>query len=148
MGTDRKPIEITAECAMAGFPTGADIGRIREQIEVARRSRPEVVRAAVNPPAIYRDKQYVLPTRFVVWAEDDARAIQAIEGLFRDAGVPCRAVLPSGRSLTETEVPPPPAPEKTGRAVPRTRTPPTKRRPRKVSRKPRSPSARRRAARH
>ncbi len=141
MVMDRKPFEIVAECQMAGFPTGADIGRIREQIETARRSRPEVVRAAVNPPAIYRDKWYVLPARFVVWAEDGTQAIQTVAGLLQDAGVPCRTVLPSGRGLTEAEVPPPPEPKKGRQAVPGSRKPAASRRPRKAGRKPhRSPT--------
>ena len=125
----RKPFEIVAECVMAGFPTGADIGRIREQIETARRSKPEVVRAAVNPPAIHRDIQYVLQTRFVVWAEDNARAVQVVEGLMLDAGVSYQSVLPSGRAMAEADVPPPPKTGKTKRTAPR-RTPAPKRLPR------------------
>lgn len=126
---DRRPFEIVAECTMAGLPTGTDIGRIREQIETARASRPEVVRAAVNPPAIYRGTQYVLQTRFVVWAEDNAGAIQAIEGLMQAAGVPCRSVLPSGRALAETDVPPLPQAGKPGRIESPRRTPSSKPRP-------------------
>ena len=125
----RKPFEIIAECVMAGLPTGADIGRIREQIETARRSKPEVVRAAVNPPAIHRDIQYVLQTRFVVWAEDNARAVQVVEGLMLDAGVSYQSVLPSGRAMAEADVPPPPKTGKTKRTAPR-RTPAPKRLPR------------------
>ena len=125
----RKPFEIVAECLMAGLPTGADIGRIREQIETARRSKPEVVRAAVNPPAIHRDIQYVLQTRFVVWAEDNARAVQVVEGLMLDAGVSYQSVLPSGRAMAEADVPPPPKTGKTKRTAPR-RTPAPKRLPR------------------
>ena len=125
----RKPFEIVAECVMAGLPTGADIGRIREQIETARRSKPEVVRAAVNPPAIHRDIQYVLQTRFVVWAEDNARAVQVVEGLMLDAGVSYLSVLPSGRAMAEADVPPPPKTGKTKRTAPR-RTPTPKRLPR------------------
>ncbi len=126
---DRRPFEIVADCTMAGLPTGADIGRIREQIETARRSRPEVVRAAVNPPAIYRGTQYVLQTRFVVWAEDNALAIHAVEGLMQDAGVPCRSVLPSGRALSEADVPPLPQAGKPGRTASTRRTPGPKPRP-------------------
>ena len=125
----RKPFEIVAECLMAGLPTGADIGRIREQIETARRSRHEVVRAAVNPPAIHRDIQYVLQTRFVVWAEDNARAVEVVEGLMLDAGVSYLSVLPSGRAMAEADVPPPPKTGKTKRTAPR-RTPAPKRLPR------------------
>ena len=123
----RKPFEIVAECVMAGLPTGADIGRIREQIETARRSKPEVVRAAVNPPAIHRDTHYVLQTRFVVWAEDNARAVQVVEALMRDAEVSYQSVFPSGRALAEADVPPPPKTGKPRRAASRRRTPATKR---------------------
>jgi len=73
---DGKPFEILAECEMPAFPTGADIARVMDQIESARRSRPEVVRTTVNPPAIYRERRYVLPTRLVVWAEDAAGALR------------------------------------------------------------------------
>jgi len=142
----QKPFEIMAECAMVGFPTGADIGRIRGLIETARRSRPAIVRAAVNPPAIYRDKQYVLPTRFVVWAKDGARAIQAVDGLLQDAGVPRRTVLPSGRALTEADVPPPPGPKK-ARPTTSNRKPAASRRLQRAKKKPRRASARGRAAR-
>jgi len=126
----RKPFEIVAECVMAGLPTGADIGRIREQIETARRSKPEVVRAAVNPPAIHRDTQYVLQTRFVVWAEENARAVQVVEALMKDAGVSYQSVFPSGRALAEAEVPPQPKLGKPKRAASTRRTPASKRRPR------------------
>src|SRR5574341_2252986 len=129
MPMDRRPFEIVAECMIARFPTGADIGQIREQIESARASRPEVVRAAVNPPAIYRGTQYVLQTRFVAWAEDNAGAIQAVEGLMQDAGVPCRSVLPSGRALSDADVPPPPQVGKPGRAASTRGAPGSKRRP-------------------
>lgn len=129
-----KPFEIVAECQMVGLPTGADIGRIREQIEGARRSWPAIVRAAVNPPAIYRDMQYVLPTRFVVWAEDGARATQAVEELMKGAGVSCGTVLPSGKALTEADVPPQPRPRKTGPTTSGIRKSAAKRRPRKAGR--------------
>src|SRR5207247_8520122 len=100
----RKPFEIVAECVMAGLPTGADIGRIREQIETARRSKPEVVRAAVNPPAIHRDIQYALQTRFVVWAEDNARAVQVVEGLMLDAGASYQSLFPYRRARATAAV--------------------------------------------
>src|SRR2546427_5456586 len=115
----RNPLEIVAECVRAGLPTGADMGRIREKIEPARRSKPEVVRAAVNPPAIHRDIQYVLQTRFVVWAEGNTRAVQVVEGLMLDAGVSYQSVLPSGRAMAEADVPPPPKTGKTKRTAPR-----------------------------
>src|SRR2546425_13275435 len=125
----RKPFEIVAECVMAGLPTGADIGRIREQIETARRSKLEVVRAAVNPPAIHRDTHYVIQTRFVVWAEDNARAVQVVEAVMKDAGVSYQSVFPSGRALAEADVPAPPKTTKPRRAA-STRPTPSKRRPR------------------
>jgi len=135
---DRRPFEVVAECITASFPTGAEIGQIREQIETARASRPEVVRAAINPPAIYRGLQYVLQTRFVVWAEDSAAAVQAVAGLMRDAGVPCRSVLPSGRALAESDVPPPPQTGKSESTAANRRSPaPKRRRPAKKARKTR-----------
>src|SRR3989475_5797346 len=115
---------------MAGLPTGADMGRMREQIEPARRSKPEVVRAAVNPPAIHRDTQYVLQTRFVVWAEENARAVQVVEALMKDAGVSYQSVFPSGRALAEADVPAPPKTTKPRRAASTRHTPATKRRSR------------------
>jgi hypothetical protein len=103
----RKPFEIVAECEMTGFPMAADIERIGARIEKARRARPDVVRAAVSSPAIYRDRLYVLDTRFLVWAEDGAGASRAVGELLKAAGVPCRTVVPSGRALAEAEVSPP-----------------------------------------
>ncbi len=105
-----KPFEIVAECEMAVFPTGADIEHVSEQIEKARHSHANVVRTAVSPPAIFRDRRYVLQTRFVVWAGDGVSATRVVEDLLEDAGVPCRTVLPSGRELTESTVAPPPGP--------------------------------------
>lgn len=100
----RRPFEIVAECEMIGFPMAADIERMRAQIEKARKSRPDVVRAAVSSPAIYRDRLYVLDTRFLVWAEDGAGASRAVGELLKASGVKCRTVMPSGRALAETEV--------------------------------------------
>jgi hypothetical protein len=128
---DRKAFEIIAECEMAAFPTTADISKLGEQIETARRSRPEIVQATVKPPATYREKQYRLPTGFVVWAKEVAAAVQAVEGLLKKAGVPCRVVLPSGRALAEADLPQPNAPEKpaaVGRSVDATRRRPPKKR--------------------
>ncbi len=110
---ERKPFEIVAECEMAGFPSGADIERVRERIDGARRSRPAIVRAAVNPPVVVRDGRYVLQARFVVWAEDGRAATRAVEGLLSGAGVQCRTALPSGRALTDVPAPPP-APKEAG----------------------------------
>uniref|UniRef100_A0A7C3APP3 Uncharacterized protein n=1 Tax=Thermorudis sp. TaxID=1969470 RepID=A0A7C3APP3_9BACT len=102
-----KPFEIVAECELPGLPAGADITRISEKIEQARRARPDVARAVVNPPAVYKEKRYVLQTRLVVWAEDASRALQAAQELLADAGLVCRTILPSARALTAAEVPPP-----------------------------------------
>jgi hypothetical protein len=142
----RKPFEIAAECTMPGFPTGADVTRVSEQIETARRARPDVVRATVNPPAIYRDRSYVLQTKFIVWADDASRALQAAKDLLADTGLPCRAVLPSSRALLEGEAAPPPVPAPPGRskaagrrrtAKRGSRTSTVKARPRTVKRKAR-----------
>lgn len=107
MDVERRPFEIVAECEMAGFPSGADVDRVRERIQEAQHSWPAIVRAAVNPPAVFKDRRYVLQARFVVWAENGGAATQAVEGLLAGAGVQCRTVLPSGRALTEGETPPP-----------------------------------------
>jgi hypothetical protein len=128
---DRKPFEIIAECDIAAFPTTAEISRLGEQIETARRAWAEIVRATVKPPATYREKHYRLPTGFVVWAEDGAGAMQAVESLLKQAGVLCRIVLPSGRTLVEAEVPLPTAPEKptaVGRTAAATKQRPPKKR--------------------
>jgi len=109
---DRKAFEIIAECEVAAFPTTVDISKLGDQIEAARRARPEIVRATVKPPATYREKQYRLPAGFVVWAKDVDDAMQTVEGLLKKAGVPCRIVLPSGRALAEADLPLPTAPEK------------------------------------
>ncbi len=105
---ERKPFEVVAECEIAGFPTGVDIERVNAQIEKARHSRPYVVQVTVSPPAIFRERRYVLQTRFTVWAEDGVSATQAVEGLLRDARVPCGTVIPSGRALAAPSIPSPP----------------------------------------
>lgn len=107
---------------MPAFPTGADIARVMDQIESARRSRPEVVRTTVNPLAIYRERRYVLPTRLVVWAEDAAGALRAAAEVLANAGLPCRTILPSSRALGDAEVPSPPEPV-AGRLTARRRAP-------------------------
>jgi hypothetical protein len=109
MGVDRRPFEIAAQCRMVGFPMGADISRLSEQIDKARAARPEVVRVAVVPPAVYRDGQYALQARFVVWARDGAGAVGAVEDLLGDAAVPYASVMPSGRALGSHEAPRPQA---------------------------------------
>ncbi len=141
---DPKPFEIVAECELVGLPSGTDIGRISEQIEKARRSRPEVVRAMTNPPAVYRSRGYVLQTRFVVWAEDAPHAMDAVGGLLQDAEVPCRTIVPTGRALPEAEVPSPRTEEKPQQDASRNRKPAASRRSRKAARKPRRSSDSRR----
>jgi len=141
---DRKPFEITAACEIAAFSTSADIERFSTQLERRRQSRPNIVRATVNPPATYREQRYVLQTRFVVWAKDAAQATQAVEGLLHDAGVRSRTVLPSGRALVATEVPPPPPLEEPRRAATSPRPPAGGRKPQRRARKPRGSSKLRR----
>ncbi len=137
---DRKPFEITAACEIAAFSTSADIERFSTQLERRRQSRPNIVRATVNPPATYTEQRYVLQTRFVVWAKDAAMAVQAVEGLIHDAGVRSRTVLPSGRALAATEVPPPPPPEVPRRAATSPRPPASGRGPQRRARKGRASS--------
>lgn len=129
----RKPVEIIAGCELPAFPTAADITHVQNRIEAARRSRSDVVSATVVPPAIYRDKRYVLETKLVVWAGNASRAVEMAKELLAHAGLSCRTVLPSGRALIAAEVPPPSEPEvsgpraagghgqRTGRGTPRSR---------------------------
>ena len=140
MVMDRKPFEITAVCEIAAFSTSADIERFSTQLERRRQSRPNIVRATVNPPATYREQRYVLQTRFVVWAKDAAQAIQTVEGLLHDVGVRSRTVLPSGRALAATEVPPPSPLEEPRRAATSPRPPAGGRKPQRRARKPRGSS--------
>lgn len=116
---DRKPFEIVAECEMPVFPTAADITRASERIETARRGRSDVVRVTVNPPAIYRERRYVLQAKLITWAEDVSRAVQSAQKLLAEAGLSCRTVLPSSRSLIAAEVPPPSEPARSRRLIPR-----------------------------
>ena len=109
---DRRPFEIIAECELAGFPTSEDVDRITGLIAAARKSQPEIVRAAVTPPAVFRGRHYVLESRLIVWAEDSAGALKVAKALMKEAGVRCRAVLPSGRAMAQAEVPPMPKPGK------------------------------------
>lgn len=118
---DRKPFEVVAECEMPVFPTAADVTRVSERIETARRGRADIVRATVNPPAIYRERRYVLQAKFITWAEDVSRAVQTTQELLAEAGLPCRTVLPSSRSLTTADVPPPSAAARSRRPSPRGR---------------------------
>lgn len=125
---------------MAGFPSGVEIERVRQVLDQARGAKPEVVRAMITPPAIYRDGRYVLDARFLVWADDPSSATGLVEEVLAGAGVACRLVVPSGRSLSDTEVPRPRAaarPAKTkAKAKPKTAR-------RKPAAKPRRAPARR-----
>jgi hypothetical protein len=76
-------------------------------LDQARGAKPEVVRAMIAPPAIYRDGRYVLDARFLVWADDPSGATGLVEEVLAGAGVACRLVVPSGRSLSDAEVPRP-----------------------------------------
>jgi hypothetical protein len=108
MGAMRRPYEIMADCELAGFPTSGDVGRVGESLERARRAHTQVVRATVVPPAAFRDGRYILQTRFLVWAEDASAATRAVERVLAEAGLSSRVVLPTGRALSETDLPPAP----------------------------------------
>jgi hypothetical protein len=122
---------------MAGFPSGVEIERVGQVIDQARSAKPEVVRATIAPPAIYRDGRYVLDARFIVWADDPAGATGLVEDLLAGAGIACRLVVPSGRSLGDTEVPRPRA-ARSGKARAKAKTA-----RRKPAAKPRRAPARR-----
>jgi hypothetical protein len=107
MVVELKPYEVVAQCEIAGFPTAADVERMAAGIEKTRGSRPEVVRGAVVPPAIYRDRRYILDGRFVVWAADAQAACSAVEDLLNAAGIVCRSAIPSGRALAAIDIPQP-----------------------------------------
>lgn len=102
-----KPFEVTAECAMAGLPTGTDIARVSEKLEKARRRASGIVRATVQAPAVFRDRTYVLDSRFVVWADDGDGAVKAVGNLLQGASITHRNMHLSGRALAEADVPRP-----------------------------------------
>jgi hypothetical protein len=103
----QKPFEVAAECAMPGLPAGADIERVSEQLEHARRRSPGVVRTAVQAPVMFKDRAYVLETRFVVWAEDGEQAVQTVWNMLDGAKIPHRSIYLSGRALAEADAPRP-----------------------------------------
>ncbi len=105
----QKPFEVAAEVAMPGLPAGTDIERVSEQLEHARRRSREVVRTAVQTPAMFKDRSYVLETRFVVWAEDGEQAVEAVGVLLEGARIPHRSMHLSGRALGEADTPRPSA---------------------------------------
>ncbi|MDQ7858485.1 MAG: hypothetical protein QN174_03215 [Armatimonadota bacterium] len=113
----RRPYEIMADCELGGFPTSGDVGRVGDALERARRAYTQVVRATVVPPAAFRDGRYILPARFLVWAEDASAATRSVEQVIAEAGLSSRVVLPTGRALAESDVPP--APEARGPATKR-----------------------------
>jgi hypothetical protein len=113
-----KPFEVVAECAMAGFPTSADMTRVAERIERARRRSAAIARAAVQTPAVYKDRAYTLVTRFLVWATDGPRAMDTVGDLLQGAGIHCRGMHLSGRALVAADLQRPaaePEPRATGR---------------------------------
>jgi hypothetical protein len=145
----QKPFEIIAECMMESLPASADVVSLSERIEAERRKHPGVVRATVQTPAVFRDRGYVLETRFLVWADDGPAAQRVVEDLVAACGVACRGVHLSGRALTETDAPKPAAAgAKTSAPAPRTAARrPASQRGTRTSRTPKKAVASRRAAR-
>lgn len=148
----QKPFEIIAECMMESLPASADVASLSERIEAERRKHPGVVRAAVQTPAIFRDRGYVLETRFLVWADDGAAAERMVENLVKASGVTCRGVHLSGRALAEADVPKPavleakanaPAPQAAARRPATRRAKRTQRAPKKAVARGRAGSRRR-----
>lgn len=105
----QKPFEVAVGCAMPGLPTGGDIERIGERLDQARRRAPEVVRTAVSGPAAFKDRAYVLESRFVVWADDGERAVTTVGTLLDGAKIAYSGLRLSGRALTDADAPRPSA---------------------------------------
>lgn len=101
-----KPFEIVAECEITQLPMESDFARLGERLEATRRRHPGIVSSAVTPQGVLRGVQYLVTARFVAWAEDSAKAMNAVEALIGDSGFGYRNVLPSGRSLSGGEAPP------------------------------------------
>jgi len=99
-----KVFEVVAECAMAGLPTGADVNRVMERIERARRRNAAIAHTSVQSPAVYKDRAYTLITRFLVWAGDGARAMDAVGSLLQGAGIHSRGMHLSGRALVDADL--------------------------------------------
>jgi hypothetical protein len=118
MGVMRRPYEIMAECELFGFPTAADVARVGESLDRGRRAHAQVVRATVLPPAAFRDGRYVLQARFLVWADHARGATKAVEDVIAAAGLASRLVLPTGRALSDAEVPSAPAADRVEAARP------------------------------
>ena len=113
-----KPFEVAGECAMPGLPTGGDIEQVGDRLEQARRRTPHVVRTALQGPAAFKDRVYVLEGRFVVWADDGERAVMAIGSLLDGAKIPYRSLHLSGRSLTDADAPQPSGTQASARPAP------------------------------
>jgi hypothetical protein len=107
MTVELKPFEIVVQCEIARFPSAVDIERMAAAIEESRGTHHEIVRGTVVPPAVYRDRRYILDGRFLVWAADSAAASASVENLLRAAGITCRSAIPSGRALSAADVPQP-----------------------------------------
>ncbi len=103
----QKLFEVAVECAMPGLPTGGDIERVGERLEAARRRAADIVRTALQGPAAFKDRSYVLEGRFVVWADDGERAVTAVGTLLDGAKIPYRGLHLSGRALTDADAPRP-----------------------------------------
>jgi len=99
-----KAFEVVAECAMAGLPTGADVNRVMERIERARRRNAAIAHVSVQSPAVYKDRAYTLITRFLVWAGDGPRAMDAVGSLLQGAGIHSRGMHLSGRALVDADL--------------------------------------------
>jgi hypothetical protein len=122
---DQKLFEVAAECAMQGLPSGGDIERVAGRLEQGRHRAPGIVRAAVQGPAAFKDRTYVLESRFVVRAQDGEGALRAVEHLLDGANITHRGLHLSGRALSEADAPPAleaPRTSREGRARP-ARTP-------------------------
>ena len=111
-----KPFEVIAKCAMVGLPAPSDIVAIGARLEKARRQAHGVVRAAPQPPAVFRDGGYLVEARIVTWADDGEGALRAAERLFEAANVLCRELYLSGRALSEADAPRPTAARTSGPA--------------------------------
>lgn len=100
-----KPYEVIAKCTMVGLPAASDIAAIGDRLDKARRQVQGVVRAAPQPPAVFRDGGYVVETRVVTWADDAEGAVRSAQRLLETARVTWSDLYPSGRVLSETDTP-------------------------------------------
>jgi hypothetical protein len=100
-----KPYEVIAKCTMVGLPAASDIAAVGDRLDKARRQIRGVVRAAPQPPAVFRDGGYVVETRIVTWADDAEGAVRSARDLLETARVTWSELYPSGRVLSETDTP-------------------------------------------